>query len=47
MWWRRAAALALAAGAVRLWMRPKARGRHDRTVERPSLPRRVMSLLGM
>lgn len=44
MWWRRAAAIALAAGAVGLWMR--ATGRRRRAEAKgPSVARRLFTLV--
>lgn len=44
MWWRRAAALALAAGAVGLWLRASARRRNE---PGRSVARRLFSLVDM
>lgn len=44
MWWRRAAAIALAAGAVGLWMRAAGRRRRAEP-DRPSIARRLFTLV--
>ncbi|WP_324669723.1 hypothetical protein [Geochorda subterranea] len=46
MWWRRAAALALVAGAVGLWMRATGRDRREQP-NRVRMARRLLTLVNL